>query len=57
MGLYLGNSTKLKVTANGSLVRLNVPLSSSLNGIVLKSSDNYILKSSNERILTAKEDK
>lgn len=57
MGLYLGNSTKLKVIVNGSLVRLNVPSLSLPNGIMLKSSDGYILKSLNERYLTAKEDK
>jgi hypothetical protein len=61
MAIYLGNSGKLKLSINHNVWRLVIPSSSSslpiVNGVLLKSFDNYILKDSNGVYLTAKEDK
>ena len=61
MGLYLGKSTKLKInSSNGVILRLNIPTVSPspiVGGVMLKSSDNYILKDLNGIYLTVKEDK
>ena len=60
MALYLGNSTKLKINSSkNGILRLNIPIVSSspiVNGVMLKSFDNYILKDSNGLYLIAKED-
>lgn len=56
MALYLGNSEKLKITINGRICQLIIP-DSVINGMKLKSSDNYILKDSNGIYLIAKGDK
>ena len=56
MALYLGNSEKLKITINGEIRQLIIP-DSVINGMKLKSSDNYILKDSNGIYLIAKGDK
>lgn len=56
MALYLGNSEKLKITINGRFCQLIIP-DSVINGMKLKSSDNYILKDSNGIYLIAKGDK
>ena len=57
MGLYLGSNKKHKLTMNNMRVRLNIISSSSIvNGILLKSSDGYTLKDSNNRYLTVKEE-
>lgn len=56
MGLYLGNSEKLKVNLNNVIYRFNlfaeIPIT---NGIRLLSSDNYTLKDSNGLYLTVKD--
>ena len=61
MALYLGNSTKLKINSSkNGILRLNIPIVSSspiVNGVMLKSFDNYILKDLNGLYLTIKEDK
>lgn len=57
MALYLG-SDKVKLTLDNIIYHLNLFTSSSqpiFNGIILKSSDEYILKDSNGIYLTAKE--
>ena len=58
MGLYLG-SNKHILNFNGSVHRFNVhhSLVQLLNGVMLLSSENYILKDHNGLYLTAKEDK
>lgn len=57
MGLYLGSNKKHKLTMNNMRVRLNIIFSSPIvNGILLKSSDGYTLKDSNNRYLTVKEE-
>lgn len=57
MALYLGNSEKLKIILNDSVVKLQFfsekPIT---NGIRLLSSEDYVLKDSNGLYLTAKED-
>lgn len=57
MALYLGSDNKkLKAILNGQIIRLNVFSTNIItNGIKLLSSDNYILKDSNNLYLTAKE--
>lgn len=57
MALYLGSDNKkLKAILNGQVIRLNVFTTNIItNGIKLLSSDNYILKDSNNLYLTAKE--
>ena len=56
MGLYLGNSEKLKVILNNVIYRFvtysETPIT---NGIRLLSSDGFTLKSSMNSYLTAKE--
>ena len=56
MGLYLGDSRKLKLILNGVTYCLNIfsetPI---LDGVRLLSSDNYILKDKNGLYLTVKE--
>lgn len=57
MALYLGNSGKVKVqTLRGVYHFIISSASNILSKIILKSSDNYILKDSNGVYLTAKED-
>lgn len=57
MALYLGNSEKLKININDSVFCLNLLFEKPItNGIILLSSDSYILKDSNGLYLTAKED-
>lgn len=57
MGLYLG-ANKLKITSANGSCRLIIPSSTPfVNGILLLSSNNYILKDSNGVYITAKEDK
>lgn len=56
MALYLG-SEKVKISLANELFGLIIPSSSPfVNGIVLLSFDNYILKDSNGVYLTAKEE-
>ena len=57
MGLYLGSSKKLAIcSSNGGKLSLNIPQSSTvINVVMLKSSDNYILKDTNGLYLTTKE--
>lgn len=58
MALYLGNSGKLRINLSNTIYHLIIPSSSTfVNGIILKSFDNYILKDSNGVYLTAKEGK
>ena len=55
MALYLGDS-KVKINLNGIVYSLNLFSSNPiLNGVVLLSSENYILKDSNGVFLTTKE--
>ena len=56
MGLYLGDSGKLKLILDNVVYRLNIFSETIiLNGVKLLSSDNYILKDSNNVYLTVKE--
>lgn len=56
MGLYLGDS-RVKLNFNNTLYNLNLYSSTLiLNGAILKSIDDYILKDFNGLYLTAKED-
>lgn len=57
MALYLG-SDKIKININGIVYNLNLFSSSNpiVNGVILLSSDDYILKDSNNLFVTAKED-
>lgn len=56
MGLYLGNSGKLRLILNGVVYKLNVYTGEQIiNGIRLLSSDNYILKDMNGEYLTVEE--
>lgn len=56
MALYLGNN-KVKINLANELLCLIIPSSSPfVNGILLLSFDNYILKDSNGVYLTAKEE-
>lgn len=58
MGLYLGNSKKRKVILNGVVYNFNLFTSTPvINFVRLLSSDNYILKDSNNLYLIPKEDK
>lgn len=53
MALYLGNN-KLKININNGRYQLIIPPSQpTVNGILLLSYDNYILKDSNGLYLTA----
>lgn len=53
MALYLGNS-KVKINSNYLKYFLNIYSSTPItNGVILKSSDNYILKDCNGLYLTA----
>ena len=57
MGLYLGSSGKRKLIWNSIVYRLNYYSKNLiLNGVLLKSSDNYILKDKNGVYLTAKKE-
>ena len=57
MALYLG-SNKVVINLANELLQLIIPSSSPfVNGILLLSFDNYILKDSNGVYLTAKEEK
>ena len=59
MALYLGSSEKLKINLSGVIYYLNLFTSSStpiVNGIMLKSSDGYVLKGSNGLYLTTQEE-
>ena len=57
MALYLGSSGMLKIATDKGVCRLII-LSSSpvVNGVLLKSSDGYVLKDSNGVYLTAKKE-
>lgn len=56
MGLYLGNSEKLKINSSNGICNLIISSSSPfVNGVLLLSSDNFILKDLNGTYLTAKE--
>ena len=56
MALYLGNSEKLKINLNGKIYNLNLYSPEViLNGVVLLSSNDYILKDINGLYLTVKE--
>lgn len=56
MGLYLGNSEKLKIITPSGVCNLIIYSQNPItNGIILLSSDNYILKDSDGVYLTAKE--
>ena len=56
MALYLGSSEKLKVNLDGVEYSFNIfSTSPILNGILLLSSEGYILKDSNGLYLTSKE--
>ena len=55
MALYLGNN-KVKINLNNTIYRLNLYSTSIItNGIILLSSDDYILKDLNGLYLTSKE--
>lgn len=55
MGLYMG-STKIKITLDNIKYFLNLYSSTPIvNNVLLLSSDNYILKDSNNLYLTAEE--
>lgn len=56
MALYLGNGEKVKVHFDQHTFNLNMYTPLMVNGIVLISADNYILKDINGVYLTAKED-
>lgn len=57
MAIYLGNSGALKIVTSQGICRLIIPSSSPIvNGVMLLSFDNYILKDSNGVYLTAKEE-
>lgn len=57
MALYLGSSEKLQINIENIRYCLNLYAKSPIiNGVMLLSSDNYILKDSNGVYLTAKED-
>ena len=57
MGFYLGSSGKRKLYWNNTVYRLNsYSKNLILNGVLLKSSDNYILKDKNGVYLTAKKE-
>ena len=57
MALYLGSSDKLKIVLNGVTCCLNLLSATPIANVIrLLSSDGYILKSSNELYLVAKED-
>lgn len=58
MGLYLGSGNQsLKVILNGVVYKLNLYSSTPMtNGVVLLSSDNYILKGSDNQYLTVIEE-
>ena len=56
MALYLG-SEKVKINLNGVVYNLNLfSTTPILNGVLLLSSEGYILKDANGIYLTAKED-
>lgn len=56
MALYLGND-KVKINLNGVVYNLNFASAMPIfNGVLLLSSEGYILKDINELYLTAKED-
>lgn len=56
MGLYLGSSEKLKIITPGGTCNLIIYSPTPItNGIMLLSSDNYILKDSDGVYLIAKE--
>lgn len=56
MALYLGNSERQKVILDGNTFYLNLYSTTPIiNGIRLLSSDNYILKGSNELYLIPKD--
>jgi hypothetical protein len=56
MALYLGDSEKLKVYLDGVEYTFNIfSTTLILNGVLLLSSEGYILKDSNGLYLTAKE--
>ena len=58
MGLYLGGGEKLKLNIGNTICNLIIPTTiTTLNDIMLLSSNNYILKDSNGVYLIAKEDK
>jgi hypothetical protein len=59
MGIHIGSSEKLKISASKSgIFRLNIPsLAPVVNGVMLRTTDNYILKDSNGMYITAKEDR
>lgn len=56
MGLYLGSSQK-KMRLSNMILRLDhyTSTTSPFKGVLLKSSDDYILKDLNESYLTAKD--
>lgn len=56
MALYLGDSEKLKINLDYVLCKLNLYTTEIIiNGIMLLSSDDFILKDTNGIYLTAKE--
>lgn len=61
MALYYGSSEKLKINLSNSVYNLNIvsltTMSPTINGIMLKSSDNFVLTDLNGIYLTTKEDK
>ena len=57
MPLYLGNGEKVKLNLDSVIWSMNLYSSNSiLNGVMLLSSEGYVLKDSNGLYLTAKED-
>lgn len=57
MGLYLGNSEKLKISLDGVVSYLNIHSATPItNGVRLLTLEDYILKDSNGLYLTVKED-
>lgn len=57
MALHLGSSEKIKIIQGGTLIRFNIySINIVTNGVRLLSSEDYILKDSNDIYLTAKED-
>ena len=55
MALYLGKEQKRRLRIGSTFMRILD--NTLLEGVILKSSDNYILKDSNGLYLTVKEDK
>lgn len=57
MGLYLGSDGKLKINLNGKMYKINLYSESPIvNGIILSTSDGYMLRDINGLYITTKGD-